>query len=183
MPNGTIKNTVKVFTKRARMMSISNLALGAFISACFVVYPLFTGERRLPYGMYISGVNHFESPLYEILYVTQAVLTFPGCCMYIPFTSFFASTSLFGLIQIKSLQYRLENFQQCGIGKSNKELRSQLQAIINDHQRVIAYVGELNGLVANICLVELLSFGMMLCALLFLLIIVSIIERLAAEDL
>ncbi|XP_065079026.1 odorant receptor Or2-like [Ochlerotatus camptorhynchus] len=173
MQDDAIRNMVELFTKRARMMSISNLALGAFISACFVVYPLFTGERRLPYGMYISGVNQFESPLYEILFVTQAVLTFPGCCMYIPFTSFFVSTSLFGLIQIKSLQYRLENFQQCAAGKSNKEQRSQLEAIINDHQRVIAYVGELNGLVANICLLELLSFGMMLCALLFLLIVID----------
>ncbi|XP_029728040.2 odorant receptor Or2-like [Aedes albopictus] len=173
MPDERIKEMVQLFTKRARMMSISNLALGAFISACFVVYPLFTGERRLPYGMHIPGVNKFESPLYEILYVMQAVLTFPGCCMYIPFTSFFASTSLFGLIQIKSLQHRLENFRQHGSGKSNKEQRSQLEAIISDHQRVIAYVGELNGLVTYICLVEFLSFGMMLCALLFLLVIID----------
>lgn len=172
MPDEKTKEMVQLFTKRARVMSVSNLGLGAFISACFVVYPLFTGERRLPYGMHIPGVNKFESPLYEILYVMQAVLTFPGCCMYIPFTSFFASTSLFGLIQIKSLQYRLENFKQNGTGKSNKEQRSQLEAIISDHQRVIAYVGELNGLVTYICLVELLSFGMMLCALLFLLVIV-----------
>ncbi|EAT42450.1 AAEL006005-PA [Aedes aegypti] len=173
MPDEKTKEMVQLFTKRARVMSVSNLGLGAFISACFVVYPLFTGERRLPYGMHIPGVNKFESPLYEILYVMQAVLTFPGCCMYIPFTSFFASTSLFGLIQIKSLQYRLENFKQNGTGKSNKEQRSQLEAIISDHQRVIAYVGELNGLVTYICLVELLSFGMMLCALLFLLVIIE----------
>ncbi|XP_062553253.1 odorant receptor Or2-like [Armigeres subalbatus] len=167
------KKTIQLFTKRARLMSISNLGLGAFISACYVVYPLFTRERRLPYGLHIPGVNKFESPLYEILFVLQALLTFPGCCMYIPYTSFFASTSIFGLVQIKSLQYRLENFKKDSCEKAENKQNYQLEAIINDHQRVITYVEELNDLVTNICLVELLSFGTMLCALLFLLVIID----------
>ncbi|XP_062553252.1 odorant receptor Or2-like [Armigeres subalbatus] len=171
--NEHIKKIVERFTKRARLISVSNLAVGVFISACYVVYPLFTSQRRLPYGAHIPGMNLLDSPLYEILFVIQAVLTYPACCMYIPYASFFASASLFGLVQIKSLENRLKNFKQHVSGKSLKEKRLQLEAIISDHQRVIHYVSELNGLVTYICMVELLSFGMMLSAVLFLLIIID----------
>uniref|UniRef100_A0A182SXX9 Uncharacterized protein n=1 Tax=Anopheles maculatus TaxID=74869 RepID=A0A182SXX9_9DIPT len=164
-----ITKLVATYTKRARFLSISNLALGAFISGCFVVYPLFTGQRGLPYGMFIPGVNNFDSPQYEIFYLTQLVLTFPGCCMYIPYTSFFASSTLFGLVQIKTLQHQLRNFRSENLSESTTALNRKLQRLIEDHKRIIRYVQELNDLVTYICLIEFLSFGLMLCALLFLL--------------
>lgn len=171
----TIQRLLQSYTTRAHLLSISNFALGAFISTCFVVYPLFTGQRGLPYGMFVPGVNSFESPQYEIFYIVQVVLTFPGCCMYIPFTSFFASSTLFGLVQIKTLQRQLQTFKN-GIDKQSKEnINSQVVKFIEDHKRIIKYVAELNSLVTYICFIEFLSFGLMLCALLFLLNVVGVL--------
>ncbi|XP_035795692.1 odorant receptor Or2-like [Anopheles albimanus] len=174
-----IRKLVEDYTRRARILSISNLALGAFISGCFVVYPLFTGQRRLPYGMFIPGVSNFQSPQYEIFYITQLVLTFPGCCMYIPYTSFFATSTLFGLVQIKTLQHQLRTFRSTGskLTRRTPALDRQLKQFIEDHKRIIRYVQDLNGLVTYICLIEFLSFGLMLCALLFLLNIISVMAQ------
>ncbi|XP_058061209.1 odorant receptor Or2-like [Anopheles bellator] len=172
-----IAKLITVYTRRARVLSISNLALGAFISGCFVVYPLFTGQRSLPYGMFIPGVNNFDSPQYEIFYITQLVLTFPGCCMYIPFTSFYATCTLFGLVQIKTLQHQLRTFRAEKISKATPRLDRQLEKFIEDHKRIIRFIQDLNGLVTYICLIELLSFGLMLCALLFLLNIISVMAQ------
>ncbi|XP_049549243.1 odorant receptor Or2-like [Anopheles darlingi] len=174
-----IGKLVEDYTRRARILSISNLALGAFISGCFVVYPLFTGQRSLPYGMFIPGVSNFESPQYEIFYIMQLVLTFPGCCMYIPYTSFFATSTLFGLVQIKTLQHQLRMFRSTGsnLGRRTPTLDRQLTKFIEDHKRIIRYVQDLNGLVTYICLIEFLSFGLMLCALLFLLNIISVMAQ------
>uniref|UniRef100_A0A182YRD2 Uncharacterized protein n=1 Tax=Anopheles stephensi TaxID=30069 RepID=A0A182YRD2_ANOST len=174
-----ITKLVTTYTKRARFLSISNLALGAFISGCFVIYPLFTGQRGLPYGMFIPGVNNFDSPQYEIIYLTQLALTFPGCCMYIPYTSFFASSTLFGLVQIKTLQHQLRNFRSENLHEPTSTLNRKLQKLIEDHKRIIRW-GEdidLNDLVTYICLIEFLSFGLMLCALLFLLNIISVMAQ------
>ncbi|XP_035908756.1 odorant receptor Or2-like [Anopheles stephensi] len=172
-----ITKLVTTYTKRARFLSISNLALGAFISGCFVIYPLFTGQRGLPYGMFIPGVNNFDSPQYEIIYLTQLVLTFPGCCMYIPYTSFFTSSTLFGLVQIKTLQHQLRNFRSENLHETTSTLNRKLQKLIEDHKRIIRYVQDLNDLVTYICLIEFLSFGLMLCALLFLLNIISVMAQ------
>lgn len=165
-----IRQLLQTLTKRARIISFANLGLGAFISTCFVVYPLFTAERGLPYGMWIPGVDNLESPQYEVLFVIQAILTFPGCCMYIPFTSFFATCTLFGLIMMKKVQHQLKNL------KGNECLNAKLNSIIKEHSRVITYVHELNDLVTYICMEEFLSFGLMLCALLFLANIVKFID-------
>ncbi|EAT42452.2 AAEL006003-PA [Aedes aegypti] len=168
-----IQSLLKSYTVRARMLSISNLALGAIISTCFVVYPIFTGERGLPYGMFIPGLDSFRSPHYEIIYIVQVVLTFPGCCMYIPFTSFFASTTLFGLVQIKTLQRQLQTFKDNINSQDKEKVKAKVVKLIEDHKRIITYVSELNSLVTYICFVEFLSFGMMLCALLFLLNVIE----------
>ncbi|XP_058814369.1 odorant receptor Or2-like [Topomyia yanbarensis] len=173
MKDDFIQKMVQSFTKRARTLSYANLGLGAVISACYVIYPLFTAGRGLPYGMTIPGVSIFNSPQWEVLYIAQAVLTFPGCCMYIPFTSFFATCTLFGLIQIKTVQHQLQEFKRREVDKSCEDYNCKLVSIIRKHQRVITYVHKLNSLVTYICLVELVSFGMMLCALLFLLVIID----------
>ncbi|XP_062553786.1 odorant receptor Or2-like [Armigeres subalbatus] len=171
-----IQTTLRSYTIRARILSIMNLALGAIISTCFVVYPMFAGNRDLPYGMFIPGVDNFQSPQYAIIYVVQVVLTIPGCCMYIPFTSFFASTTLFGLVQIKTLKRQLIIFKNGIIDQDANEVNQRIIKIIKDHVRIITYVAELNSLVTYICFFEFISFGAMLCALLFLL---NIIENVA----
>ncbi|KAL9708517.1 hypothetical protein quinque_012035 [Culex quinquefasciatus] len=168
-----VQKLVRKFTKRARLLSKANLVLGAVISTCYVVYPLFTGTRSLPYGMFIPGVNNFKTPLYQIFFIGQAVLTFPGCCMYIPFTSFFATTTLFGLVQIRTLQRQLRTFKDEVVKENRALVESKLEKCIEDHKRIIRYVSDVDSLVTYICLIEFMSFGLMLCALLFLLNIIE----------
>ncbi|EDS40323.1 odorant receptor [Culex quinquefasciatus] len=154
------------------VQKLANLVLRAVISICYVVYPLFTGTRSLPYGMFIPGVNNFKAPLYQVFFIGQAVLTFPGCCMYIPFTSFFATTTLFGLVQIQTLQRQLRTFKDEVVKENRTLVESKLEKCIEDHKRISRYVSDVNSLVTYICLIEFMSFGLMLCALLFLLNII-----------
>uniref|UniRef100_A0A182NEE0 Uncharacterized protein n=1 Tax=Anopheles dirus TaxID=7168 RepID=A0A182NEE0_9DIPT len=163
--NDEIRPVLERYTRRGRMLSISNLWLGAFISACFVTYPLFVPGRGLPYGVTIPGVDVLATPTYEVLFVLQVYLTFPACCMYIPFTSFYATCTLFALVQIAALKQRLGRLRVDRTGALFAELKECLQY----HKQIIQYVHDLNSLVTYICLLEFLSFGMMLCALLFLL--------------
>ncbi|KFB39839.1 odorant receptor 2 [Anopheles sinensis] len=168
--NNEIRPVLERYTRRGRMLSMSNLWLGAFISACFVTYPLFAPGRTLPYAVSIPGVDVLASPVYEVLFVLQVYLTFPACCMYIPFTSFYATCTLFALVQIAALKQRLGRIR--GGAPSAGESRTlfvELKECLMYHKQIIQYVHDLNSLVTYICLLEFLSFGMMLCALLFLL--------------
>uniref|UniRef100_A0A182YSY8 Uncharacterized protein n=2 Tax=Anopheles stephensi TaxID=30069 RepID=A0A182YSY8_ANOST len=123
--------------------------------------------------MFIPGISIFDTPLYEISYIAQAVLTFPGCCMHVPYTSFFASGTLLGMIQIKTLQYRLKNFKSLISESDEKDIKRRLHKLIEDHLRIIRFVKDINDLVTYICLIEFLSFGLILCALLFLLNVIN----------
>ncbi|ETN60992.1 putative odorant receptor [Anopheles darlingi] len=168
--NDEIRATLERHTGRGRMLSISNLWLGAFISGCFVTYPLFAPGRVLPYGVSIPGVDVLASPTYEILFVLQVYLTVPACCMYIPFTSFYATCTLFALVQIEALKQRLGRLH--AFQADPRALFRELKECLKYHNQIIQYVHDQNSLVTYICLLEFLSFGMMLCALLFLLSIV-----------
>uniref|UniRef100_A0A087ZDB7 Putative odorant receptor n=1 Tax=Anopheles darlingi TaxID=43151 RepID=A0A087ZDB7_ANODA len=165
--NDEIRATLERHTGRGRMLSISNLWLGAFISGCFVTYPLFAPGRVLPYGVSIPGVDVLASPTYEILFVLQVYLTVPACCMYIPFTSFYATCTLFALVQIEALKQRLGRLH--AFQADPRALFRELKECLKYHNQIIQYVHDQNSLVTYICLLEFLSFGMMLCALLFLL--------------
>ncbi|XP_035777172.1 odorant receptor Or2 isoform X2 [Anopheles albimanus] len=165
--NNEIRATLERYTRRGRMLSISNLWLGAFISACFVTYPLFVPGRGLPYGVSIPGVDVLASPTYEIVFVLQVYLTVPACCMYIPFTSFYATCTLFALVQIEALKQRLGRLY--AFRANPRALFDELKECLKYHKQIIQYVNDQNSLVTYICLLEFLSFGMMLCALLFLL--------------
>ncbi|XP_055640679.1 odorant receptor Or2-like [Toxorhynchites rutilus septentrionalis] len=154
-------------TNRARILSKSNLWLGAFISVCFVTYPLFSQENVLPYGVYAPGVDVHATPIYEIVFVLQVYLTFPACCMYIPFTSFYCTCTLFGLIRIDALKRSLKRLHE--FSHIDRTLQAKLKECFEYHKGIIKYVSDLNELVTYIFLLEFLSFGLMLCALLFLL--------------
>ncbi|XP_053693056.1 odorant receptor Or2-like [Sabethes cyaneus] len=162
-----IRWTVSNFTRQARMLSFGNLCLGGIICTCFAVYPLFAGGRKLLYGVYIPTINEFDSPQYEILYVIQVLLLFPGSCMYIPFPSFFSSITLFGLIQIKTLQYQLTTLGDTSKGKDARNLNLIVNNLIEDHLHIINYVQDVNLLFSNICLAEFLMSGILMSALLF----------------
>ncbi|XP_055599245.1 odorant receptor Or2-like [Uranotaenia lowii] len=162
-----VRLLLEQLTRRGQILSKSNLWLGAFISACFVTYPLFSPGNGLPYGMFVPGVDVHASPIYEIVFALQIYLTIPACCMYIPFTSFYCTSALFGLVRISALKRSLERIQQ--FNDSESSLLAKLKECFRKHKDVIKYVADLNGLVTYIFLLEFLSFGLMLCALLFLL--------------
>lgn len=164
-----IVNTITTYTSRARTISKVNLCLGVIISIFFCIYPLFTGERSLPYGIWVPFLNNYESPAYEILYAIQIILTAPGCHMYIPFTNFYTSSTLFGIIQIKALRQQLRTIAD----SLDEEVEVKLNRFIKVHKRIIKYVEDLNSFVTYTCFVEFMSFGLMLIALLFLLNIVK----------
>ncbi|XP_052895202.1 odorant receptor Or2 [Anopheles moucheti] len=169
--NDEIRPVLERYTRRGRMLSLSNLCLGAFISACFVTYPLFVPGRGLPYAVTIPGVDVLATPTYEVVFLLQVYLTFPACCMYIPFTSFYATCTLFALVQIAALKQRLGRLQldRTVTGRNPDVLFAELKECLKYHKQIIQYVHDLNSLVTHLCLLEFLSFGMMLCALLFLL--------------
>lgn len=163
-----IEKTITIYTSRARTISKFNLWIGLMISICFCIYPLFTGERSLPYGVWIPFLDSLKSPTYEIMYAIQIILTAPGCHMYIPFTNFYTSSTLFGIIQIKALKQQLRTIAD----SDDEEVDVKLNRYIEVHKRIINYVDELNSMVTYSCFIEFMSFGLMLIALLFLLNIV-----------
>lgn len=89
-----------------------------------------------------------------------------------PFSCFFISGTLLAMIQIKTLQHQLRTISKKFQG--HKEIEKEMNRLIEFHKRLITFIEELNGLVAFLCLVEFLSFGLMLIALLSLLNIVSL---------
>lgn len=81
---------------------------------------------------------------------------------------------------MKALQQQLRTIRESS--KGNPELDEELNRLIEIQQRIIAYVSELNNLVSYSCLLELLTYGLMLIALLFMLNIVSIMRILISES-
>ncbi|XP_058456978.1 odorant receptor Or2-like [Malaya genurostris] len=171
MEDEYIRNMVRSLTKRARVTSWANIGLALVVGTSYLTYPLFATGRILPYGFYVPGVEKFDSPQWEVLYIFQFLLSFPGASMYIPFTSFFANCTVFGLIQLKTIEHQLQTFKKPAVNDDLGQY-ARLKSIIRQHQRVIVFVRELNSLVTNVCLIELLSFGLMVVALLFLIIVV-----------
>lgn len=100
------------------------------------------------------------------------MLTGPSGIAYVSFTCFFVSSTLFGLAQIQTLQQQLRTIKESS--KDNEEIDKKLNKIIDTQVEIARYVKDINSLVSAICLVDLLSFGLMLIALLSLLTIVSI---------
>lgn len=100
------------------------------------------------------------------------MLTGPSGIAYVSFTCLFVSSTLFGLAQIQTLQQQLRTIKESS--KDNEEIDKKLNKIIDTQVEIDRYVKDINSLVSAICLVDLLSFGLMLIALLSLLTIVSI---------
>lgn len=80
---------------------------------------------------------------------------------------------------MKTLQQQLQTIKESPNG--NSEIDEKLNRLIKVQQRIIDYVSELNNLVSYSCLVELLTYGLMLIALLFMLNIVSVMRSLISQ--
>ena len=188
MKDPVIQEFITFHTSRARIYTKFNLYfLGIFISSLFMSYPIIVGVRELPYGIFIPYVDCFKTPAYEIIYAIQVYLTVPACCIYIPYSNFFTSCTNFGLIQIKTLKYQIRNIDKEKVDENfngeigrkflNIKINRKLDELVLTHKNIIKYVAEFNSLVAYNCLVELISFGLILIALLFLIAIVSNVAK------
>ncbi|XP_037926921.1 odorant receptor 30a-like [Hermetia illucens] len=162
-------------TKTARRLSIFNLFLGVLVSTGFVLYPLFSNERALPFGITIPGVDKYAEPAYGIIYTWQVIITPMGCCMYIPFTSIVVGYMMFGTVASHYLQHRLRRLRERG--DTDKIVMMKIVWCIQYHWRLMRYTTKLNDLVTYIALLEFLTFGATICALLFLLNIVKTFEE------
>lgn len=173
--DATSRTILEDMSNKASIFAKLNLCLGIFASSCFVLYPLIAGLRDLPYGIYIPNVDYRLSPTYEIVFVIQAVITFSGSLLYIPFSNLFSSFVMFGIVLIKILQHKFrtiaEGSNQTTINNSLIEMRFRLY--IENHKRILRYVHEINELVSTVCLIELIFFGVLIVALLFLVNIVQ----------
>lgn len=176
------KSILMDMSDKAALFAKLNVVLGIFSSSCFVCYPLLAGLRDLPYGIYIPNFDYRMSPIYEITFVIQAVITFSGSLLYIPFSNLFLSFVMFGIALIRILQHKFSTIaQQSSLdGNSRAEnifdddvIGKRFKLYIENHKRIIKYVQDVNGLVSTVCLVEIILFGVLLCALLFLVIIVQ----------
>ncbi|XP_055837451.1 odorant receptor 49b [Episyrphus balteatus] len=154
-----------------KYMSRLNLFLGLLTCIGFGSYPLFANEKVLPFGSIVPGVNEYKTPVYEILYVYQMIVTPMGCCMYIPFTSLIVAFIMFAILMCKVLQYRLRNLKNPG--DSNEVITNKLIWCIKFQKTIIRYIQTVNNLTTYIFFLEFMAFGILLCALLFLLIIVD----------
>lgn len=153
-----------------------NICLGLFACFCFIIYPLITGEHQLPYGIYVPGLDYHSSPTYEIVYVVQAVITFSGCLLYIPFSNLFVSFAMFGIVLIRVVVHKIRTISEsaCPSAEENALIERRFKLYIENYKRIIRYVDEVNELVSLVCLTELILFGALLSALLFL---VNIVEK------
>lgn len=156
----------------ARSFNRNNLLLGFFSCALFWTYPIIAGQKDLPYGIYMPGVDNRKSPFYEIAYTCQVLFTVCGCCLYIPFSSLLTSFIKLGIALILILQHKLntiaENSSTNGNELRQDVIEQKFKHCIELQKQIIIYVDKINDLMATVCLVELLAFGILLSALLFL---------------
>lgn len=174
---------LKEHSKEAHAFTRNNLSLGFFSCALFWTYPIVSGRRDLPYGVYLPGVDNTSSPYYELFYACQILFTLCGCCIYMPFACVVTSFIKLGLTLIKILQHKLFTIAQNSSVRPDhrldqKVVESKFRHCIELHKRIIIYVSRINRLVATVNLIELLTFGILLCALLFLCNIVNSVPQL-----
>ncbi|KAL7737679.1 hypothetical protein ACLKA6_006079 [Drosophila palustris] len=157
--------------RQGQFMARGNLFFGVLTCIGFGLYPLSCSERVLPFGSKIPGVNEYATPYYEIWFVFHILITPMGCCMYIPYTTLCVAFIMFGIVMCKALQHRL----RCLNGRqlTRQQLSQEIVESIIYHQRIIDYITTINKLTTYIFLIEFLAFGALLCALLFMLMIVD----------
>ncbi|XP_037926494.1 odorant receptor 49b-like [Hermetia illucens] len=170
-----IVNLLNEVTNNARRISKFNLAFAAFVSTGFVLYPLFTGDRALPFGVTIPGVDKYAEPAYGIIYAWQVIITPMGCCMYISFTSIVVGYMMFGTVAAQYLQHRLRKLREPG--DTDRMVMMKIVWCVQYHRRLIRYTSQLNDLVTYVSFLEFVTFVATICALLFALNIVTTFQQ------
>lgn len=143
----------------------------------YLSYPLTTKDRSHPYGLHVEGVNLLASPTYELVYFLEFLITIVLGLTYLLFLNLFVSFILFGYALVQILHNQFETLSQSPQRKNNEFIANQLQLFVETHQQLIHYVSGMNEIFSTMFLVEIIIFGLLLCALLFLLIIVQKISQ------
>lgn len=160
---------------RAGHFTNFNFFFGCLTASAFCVYPMLIDDRDLPYGMHIRGIDFESSPTYEVSYVSELLITCVGIALYFPFISMVMSFILFGICLIEILKEKLLDLSD---DEDQAVLAQKLRLYVEYHLRNIRYMDELNYLISTLCLVEIILFGVLLSALLFLILIVENTSRL-----
>ncbi|ALC40569.1 Or49b [Drosophila busckii] len=171
-----INGLLNQVNRQGKLMARGNLFFGLLTCIGFGLYPLSAVERVLPFGSKIPGVNEYASPWYEIWFVFHMLITPMGCCMYIPYTSLCVAFIMFGIVMCKALQHRLRGLKRHW---NKQQLAKEIVECFIYHQRIIDYINTINKLTTYIFLLEFLAFGALLCALLFMLMIVDSTAQIA----
>ncbi|XP_073823823.1 odorant receptor 30a-like [Musca autumnalis] len=168
-----LRKMLRECTVASRFISKVNLIMGCSSSVAFNMYPLFATTRVLPFGIYVPGIDKYETPYYQICFLFQLIITPAGCCMYLPFTNLIVSFILFCILMCKVLQHKLRNLKDV----SNEKAREGIVWCIKYQLKLINFVDTINDLTTYIFLFEFMAFGVMLCAMLFLLVIVETVGQ------
>ncbi|XP_037959248.1 odorant receptor 30a [Teleopsis dalmanni] len=167
--NSEIKNTIQA----AKVFTRINLLMGILACIGFVTYPIFSTSKVLPFGVFVPGINKYRSPYYEIIFILQVIMVPMGCCMNIPYTNLIISFIMFGILMCKTLQYKIRNLNFINSSKA----KDDLVWCIKYQVKIIRFVDTVNGLTTYIWLTEFLTYGAMLCVMLFLLLIVQTVGQ------
>ncbi|SPP75605.1 odorant receptor 49b [Drosophila guanche] len=170
-----ISGMLNDLNRQGMLMARGNLFFGLLTCMGFGLYPLSSSERVLPFGSRIPGLDEYATPYYQLWYVFQMLITPMGCCMYIPYTSLIVAFIMFGIVRCKALQHRLRLLavHHPAGHRDSRHLATEIAQCIRYQQSIIEYVDKINGLTTMVFLFELLAFSALLCALLFMLIIVD----------
>ena len=160
---------------RAGSFTKFNFFFGCLTASAFCIYPIVIEGRDLPYGLYITRIDFEASPVYQSAYAAEIAITCVGIGLYFPFISMVMSFILFGMCLVQILVQKLGDLRE---DEDQQLLAKKLRLCVEHHKRIIRYVDELNGLISMLCLAEILLFGVLLSALLFLVVIVEQTSRL-----
>ncbi|XP_055377128.1 odorant receptor 49b-like [Condylostylus longicornis] len=165
---------IKILTNTtgfAKKWNYFNLAFGIFTCIAFSSAPIFSDVKELPYGFYCPGINKLESPYFQIIYALQMVITPVGCHLYIPLSNLFVISMMFGTTMCRILQFGLQSLYLKE--DSEKVLINQIVWCISYQRKLIRYIKEFNILISILFLIEFAMYGIILCALLFLMATIS----------
>ncbi|ALC41233.1 Or43a [Drosophila busckii] len=134
-----------------------------------LLLPIVRNMRSHPLGVAIPFVDVLNPPVFELLYFMQALMPVVLTLMYMPFICLFVSFAVFGKAMLQIVAYKLSLIEQL----PEKERYPLLNSCIYYHSRIARYVKLFEALFANVVGIEVLIFGGITCALLFVLNMVT----------
>lgn len=150
------------------LFNLGSLLFGITLAAC---YPLIIGARELPYEWGIPGTDLHKSPLYDLLYLYQALYVIPGItCVSITYSNLVLTWLIFGLI---SFQLLGEKIRQVSTKLTDEDSMEALHECIRLHTRIIDFINVVEGIISPVSFLEVVLLSLMLCFLMFYALYVS----------